>query len=137
MNHPGRLLIVGGVLLSAIAVGALTHRSTAPAPAAPPANAAVATTQPPLDQLGSRIGTAAPQDSRAAAYSQRRPSAMPRSPQGAAARVRNKRPVAIVGGSADAGAAVGAAAGGGKGAGIGAISGGAAGLVSDRLTNDR
>lgn len=42
--------------------------------------------------------------------------------------------VAIVAGSAAAGAGIGALAGGGKGAGIGAISGGAAGLVFDRMT---
>jgi hypothetical protein len=42
--------------------------------------------------------------------------------------------VAIVAGSAGAGAAIGALAGGGKGAAIGAISGGAAGFIFDRLT---
>jgi hypothetical protein len=139
MNHQARLLIAGGALLTAIGVGAWTHGATAPAPAAR-ANAAVAT-QPPLDQYGSPIGTAAPPDLRAAANSQGRPSAMPRSPYRATARVRNKRPlshsVAIVGGSAGAGAAIGTLAGGRRGAGIGAISGGAAGLVYDRLTHDR
>ncbi len=45
--------------------------------------------------------------------------------------------VAIVGGSAGAGAAIGALAGGGKGAGIGALAGGAAGLIYDRLTHNR
>ena len=45
--------------------------------------------------------------------------------------------VAIVAGSAGAGAAIGALAGGGKGAGIGALSGGAAGFVYDRLTHNR
>jgi hypothetical protein len=45
-----------------------------------------------------------------------------------------KKSIAIVAGSAGAGAAIGALAGGGKGAGIGAISGGAAGLVYDRMT---
>ena len=43
--------------------------------------------------------------------------------------------LAIVGGSAGAGAAIGALAGGGKGAGIGALSGGAAGFLYDRLTH--
>lgn len=42
--------------------------------------------------------------------------------------------VAIVAGSAGAGAAIGALAGGGKGAAIGAISGGAAGFIYDRMT---
>ena len=42
--------------------------------------------------------------------------------------------VAIVAGSAGAGAAIGALAGGGKGAGIGAASGGAAGFIYDRMT---
>lgn len=42
--------------------------------------------------------------------------------------------VAIVAGSAGAGAAIGGIAGGGKGAGIGAISGGTAGFIYDRLT---
>jgi UDP-N-acetylglucosamine:LPS N-acetylglucosamine transferase len=45
--------------------------------------------------------------------------------------------VAIVAGSAGAGAAIGAIAGGGKGAGIGALSGGAAGFIYDRLTHNR
>lgn len=45
-----------------------------------------------------------------------------------------KKSVAIVGGSAAAGAAIGALAGGGKGAAIGAIAGGAGGLVYDRTT---
>ncbi len=44
--------------------------------------------------------------------------------------------VAIVGGSAGAGAAIGALAGGGKGAAIGALSGGGAGFVYDRLTHN-
>lgn len=56
-------------------------------------------------------------------------------------RVVRKRPfshsVAIVAGSAGAGAAIGALAGGKKGAGIGALSGGAAGLIYDRLTHRR
>ncbi len=48
-----------------------------------------------------------------------------------------KKSIAIVGGSAGAGAAIGALAGGGKGAAIGAISGGTAGFIYDRLTRDR
>ena len=54
---------------------------------------------------------------------------------------RNKRStgksVAIVAGSAGAGAAVGALAGGGKGAAIGGLTGGAAGFIYDRLTHNR
>jgi hypothetical protein len=54
---------------------------------------------------------------------------------------RNKRStgksVAIVAGSAGAGAAIGALAGGGKGAAIGGLTGGAAGFVYDRLTHNR
>lgn len=42
--------------------------------------------------------------------------------------------VAIVAGSAGAGAAIGALAGGGKGAAIGAASGGTAGFIFDRVT---
>lgn len=45
-----------------------------------------------------------------------------------------EKSVAIVAGSAGAGAAIGAIAGGGKGAGIGAIAGGVAGLIYDRTT---
>ena len=55
--------------------------------------------------------------------------------------VTRRRPVshsvAIVGGSAGAGAAIGALAGGGKGAGIGALAGGGAGFIYDRLTHKR
>ena len=45
--------------------------------------------------------------------------------------------VAIVAGSAGAGAAIGALTGGGKGAAIGAISGGVAGFIYDRLTANK
>jgi hypothetical protein len=45
--------------------------------------------------------------------------------------------VAIVAGSAGAGAAIGALAGGGKGAAIGAASGGVAGFIYDRMTAHR
>ena len=45
--------------------------------------------------------------------------------------------VAIVAGSAGAGAAIGALAGGGKGAAIGALSGGAAGFIYDHITAHR
>jgi uncharacterized protein YcfJ len=48
-----------------------------------------------------------------------------------------KKSVAIVAGSAGAGAAIGALAGGGKGAGIGAVAGGVSGLVYDRLTANK
>jgi hypothetical protein len=55
--------------------------------------------------------------------------------------VRRKRStgksVAIVAGSAGAGAAIGALTGGGKSAAIGALSGGAAGFIYDRLTRNR
>jgi len=45
--------------------------------------------------------------------------------------------VAIVAGSAGAGAAIGALAGGGKGAAIGALAGGAGGFIYDRMTHNR
>jgi|SRR5205809_1132738 len=48
-----------------------------------------------------------------------------------------EKSVAIVAGSAGAGAAIGALAGGGKGAAIGAASGGVAGFIYDRLTAHR
>lgn len=55
--------------------------------------------------------------------------------------VKRTRPtshsVAIVAGSAGAGAAIGALAGGGKGAAIGALAGGAGGFIYDRLTRNR
>ena len=47
------------------------------------------------------------------------------------------RSIAIVAGSAGAGAAIGAIAGGGKGAAIGAIAGGSGGFAYDRLTHNR
>ena len=47
------------------------------------------------------------------------------------------RSVAIVAGSAAAGAAIGGIAGGGKGAAIGAIAGGGGGFAYDRLTHNR
>jgi hypothetical protein len=54
-------------------------------------------------------------------------------------RVHHHRPfshsVAIVAGTAAAGAGIGALAGGGRGAGIGALAGGAGGLIYDRLTH--
>lgn len=56
-------------------------------------------------------------------------------------RVREERStgksVAIVGGSAAAGAAIGGIAGGGKGAALGAVTGGTAGFIYDRLTKDK
>ena len=47
-----------------------------------------------------------------------------------------KKSVAIVAGSAGAGALIGGLAGGGKGAGIGALAGGGAGFLYDRLTHN-
>jgi len=45
-----------------------------------------------------------------------------------------KKSLAIVGGTAGAGAAIGGIAAGGRGAALGAVSGGAAGFLYDRLT---
>lgn len=51
-------------------------------------------------------------------------------------RSKNKS-IAIVAGSAAAGAAIGGLAGGGKGAAIGAITGGAGGYIYDRMTHKK
>lgn len=48
-----------------------------------------------------------------------------------------EKSVAIVAGSAGAGAAIGALAGGGKGAAIGGLSGGVAGFIFDRMTANK
>lgn len=66
----------------------------------------------------------------------REPEYIEEAPQRApVAKGRSKKAsVAIVAGSAGAGAAIGALAGGGKGAAIGALAGGAGGLIFDRAT---
>jgi len=48
-----------------------------------------------------------------------------------------KKSLAIVAGTAGAGAAIGAIAGGGRGAALGAVTGGGAGFLYDRLTHNR
>lgn len=86
----------------------------------------------PLEQRTAAAPVARPVVARSEAYAPvQRPVRASRKPRSTA------KSVAIVAGSAGAGAAIGGIAGGKKGAGIGAISGGAAGFVYDQLTRNR
>lgn len=83
------------------------------------------------------VAAAAPAPVRPRAVSRARTRYVPArsSSRRAVRRTRStKKSVAIVAGTAGAGAAIGALAGGGKGAAIGAIAGGGSGFVYDRLT---
>lgn len=90
----------------------------------------------PLEQRNAAAPSASPVARQVVARSEGYAPA-PRSYRAARKPRSTAKSVAIVAGSAGAGAAIGGIAGGKKGAGIGAISGGAAGFIYDQLTRNR
>ena len=154
-----RALMVGGAsLLAVVAVLGWTKR---PSPQTPPAIPSSYSTEaeqsslPPADPSAPAPAASRYYDSEAAAAApepQPAPAAYPartNSSRAYAAAEPNhgtrvvtqkrstKKSVAIVGGSAAAGAVIGALAGGGKGAAIGALAGGGGGFVYDRATRKK
>ncbi len=114
------------VLLAGLAVAGWTRKPAEPYTALPAYDDATFTTTPVAYRQPVRVQRLAQRD---VAYVPARRV------------VRRPRPfghsVAIVAGSAGAGAAIGALAGGGRGAAIGALSGGTAGFIYDRITHNR
>jgi hypothetical protein len=136
--------VVGGVLVAG--VGALTSpKPTAEASAFQPQPAQTIVVSAPEVSVPGYQGALYDAQGRIVAVSTPpKPSALGRS--AAPATTANVQPgqrrstgksVAIVAGSAGAGAAIGALAGGGKGAAIGAASGGTAGFIYDRMTANK
>jgi hypothetical protein len=132
--------VLGGVLvagLGALAFNKTTASASTPQPQTLVVNAPSVTVPGYLGPLynaqGHIVAVAVekPEKQSAATYSQ------PTASQPTAATKQGRstgKSVAIVAGSAGAGAAIGALAGGGKGAAIGAASGGTAGFIFDRVT---
>lgn len=137
--------VLGGLAIGGVAT-MVSHRKAEPEVSATAPAAFVPGYQGPVyDAQGRLVGYAQPEGAqpvqavaqpapRAVAPRQSAASPAPApAPRQRAGRSTGKS-VAIVGGSAGAGAAIGALAGGGKGAAIGALSGGTAGFVYDRMT---
>ncbi len=136
--------VLGGVLTAGVGMvvsnrnSASANTATSPIPAQTIVVSAPEVSVPgylgPLyDQQGKIVALAVERKTSALATSYATASAPARATSYRKPRSTGKS-VAIVAGSAGAGAAIGALAGGAKGAGIGAISGGTAGLIYDRMT---
>ena len=130
MTKPRKLTIAGIGLLAVIATQSLI--ATASAATYPVAYKLAAGGSAYASRTTVRTTRRRPVRPRASYYANHRTTSR---------RVYKRRPkshsVAIVAGSAGAGAAIGALAGGGKGAAIGALAGGGAGLIYDRKTHKK
>ena len=132
-------------LLTALTVSAVAYFAMPRPDVAQDGNQGVTLQPPAAAASSSAIQSASSSQSRPALA--HRASYAPRSGATTVARgysgepVRHQRStgksVAIVAGSAGAGAAIGTLAGGGKGAAIGAASGGVAGFIYDRMTHNK